>query len=105
MVKLRIEGTNPVSEGIDSCEVVDSNLDIDSTIEEFFDLFLRLLMGLSFSEKQLEKSSINLARSFIERMKEDEYEKNKLKLPKKLPKSEFNKVILDDNDFKEFDIK
>jgi len=75
MIKLRIDGTNNVSGEIDSCEVVETTLDIDSTTEELFELFYRLLSGLSFSDKQLENTIIHLAESYIDRRKDEEYKK------------------------------
>jgi len=64
MIKIRIEATNPVSNEIDACEVVDTNFDAGALTEEFLDIFMRAIMGLSFTERQIEEMIINLADDF-----------------------------------------
>jgi len=98
MIKLRIDGTNTVSGEIDSCEVVETTLDIDSTTEELFELFCRLLSGLSFSEKQLENTIVHLAKSYIDRMKDEEYEKNKMRVPQKYSNKSKSIQFISDSD-------
>jgi len=84
MIKIRIDSENPVSREIDSCEIVDTNFYSDALTEEYFDVFMRALMGLSFTEKQIEETMIRMSKSFIERMKECEYEIRKVKISPKL---------------------
>jgi len=84
MIKIRIDSENPISREMDSCEIVDTNFYSDALTEEYFDVFMRALMGLSFTEKQIEETMIKMSKSFIERMKECDYEIRKVKLSSKL---------------------
>lgn len=56
MIKIKLEATNEFKDGdIDSVEVQDTEYNLESTINEYFALFIRVLLGMSFSEELIKE--------------------------------------------------
>lgn len=59
MIKIKIEATNLFSEKegneIDSVEIIDSSINSDATIDEYFNMFFRAMQGISFSKDSLDE--------------------------------------------------
>ena len=56
MISINIEATNPFCEeedNFDSVEVVESDVNADSSARVFVDIFVRAMLGLSFTERTI----------------------------------------------------
>lgn len=68
MISISIEATNPLCEGednFDSVEIVDSDRNADSSASEFVLLFVRAMLGLSFTETTI----VNALENYISEFK------------------------------------
>lgn len=71
MLKITIESTNPFAEeenNIDISAITDSNKNSDSTATEFIEVFIRAMMGMSFTEQTI----LNCMKEIIECEEEKE---------------------------------
>ncbi len=67
MISVQIEATNPFCEGednFDSVEIVDSNRNADASASEYIQLFVRAMLGLSFTEKTIVNALANYVSEF-----------------------------------------